>query len=175
MRRWYEEWKNHFPLELRECKNIARGFTRGLQLMNEAIELGVDAPTKLKKPDFKREMDLLAEEMKRKSGGVTTPGTVTGRPAARTQEITFKSIVEDFAATHNLLFMPAGKVHAKSRMPLFKVSPGVDGKKGILVYILDDAVWASAEGGAGGEGDEFRAISLDEMVLRATGGSSNET
>lgn len=136
-------------------------------MMNEAIELGQDAPTKLKKPDFKKEIDVLAEEMKKlknKSGGKTVGGT-----AKRAQEITFKSIVEETAANHDLLFMPTGKAHAKSRMPLFKVSLGVDGKKGILVYILDDAVWASVEGGTGSEVDEFRAISLDEMVLRATG------
>lgn len=170
--KWYEQWKNQFPPELRGFKNIERGFTRGLQLMNEAIELGTDAPTQLKKPDFKKEMDILAEEMKNKASGKTLGGTTAAGPSAkRAQEITFKSIVEEFAANHNLLFMPTGKAHAMSRMPLFKVSLGVDGKKGLLVYVLDDAVWASIEGGAGSEVDEFRAISLDEMVLRATGQS----
>lgn len=167
---WYQFWKAQFPEELREYQGVGRGFTRGLQLMNEAIELGPDAPTKLRKPDFKREMDVLAEETKRKVAvGATKASTAPGRPS-RTQEITFRSIVEEFAATHNLLFMPTGKAHAHSRMPLFRVSPSADGKKGILVYILDDAVWASVEKGAGSEVDEFRAISLDEMVLRASGG-----
>ncbi len=30
-------------------------------------------------------------------------------------------------------------------MPLFRVSPSADGKGGLLVYILDDAVWAATE------------------------------
>ncbi len=53
---------------------------------------------------------------------------------------------------------------------MFRVGASTDGKKGLLVYILDDAVWASVEKGAGSELDEFRAISLDDMVLKATGG-----
>jgi len=58
-------------------------------------------------------------------------------------------------------------------MPLYRISPGEDGgKKGLLVYVLDDAVWASVEKGIiGSEEDEFRAISLDDMVNRATEGS----
>jgi tuftelin-interacting protein 11 len=39
-----------------------------------------------------------------------------------------------------------------------------------LVYILDDAVWAPKPGGVAMENEEFRAVSLDEMVARAQGG-----
>jgi tuftelin-interacting protein 11 len=46
-------------------------------------------------------------------------------------------------------------------MPLYRVSSNTSGKGGILVYLLDDVVWA-------GEGDEWKPVSLEEMVLRAT-------
>jgi len=147
-----------------------------LQLINQALELGPDAPAKLVKPDFKAEIALHAAEYKRRAGvlsGTSTPTTKSAPrgKASHTQEITFRSIVEEFAASHNLLMMPAGKAHANSRMPLFRVSPNADGKKGLLVYILDDAVWASVEKGSGNELDEFRAISLDDMVVRALSNS----
>jgi tuftelin-interacting protein 11 len=93
-------------------------------------------------------------------------GGAARKPPARVQEITFRAIVEDYAATHNLIFLPAGRVHEHSRMPLFRVSPTADGKGGILVYVLDDAVWAPDETG------EYRAITLENMVLRATKGGS---
>jgi tuftelin-interacting protein 11 len=48
-------------------------------------------------------------------------------------------------------------------MPLYRVSKTADGKGGLVVYILDDAVWAPQL-----DGDDYRAISLDDMVLRAT-------
>ena len=151
---WFRSWKETFSEDVQSMPGFQQGLTRALQLMNKAMELGPDAPMKLPKPDH---------------SGAATPPIATTKAAAipirpsRTQEISFKSIVEEYAAEHNLLFFPTGRVHEKSRMPLYRVSTTVDGKGGALVYIQDDAVWAS-------DGDEYRAVSLDDMVLRATKG-----
>ena len=148
---WYAFWKGVFAEDVLALKGVQKGFTRGLQLMNEAIELGVDAPTKLRRPDAKAELATAAGTSKGAAKSANIP--------SRTHEITFRSIVEEFAAEHNLLFMPTGRAHETSRMPLFRVS-GPSGKGGVLVYVQDDAVWAP-------EGDEYRAITLEEMVVRA--------
>lgn len=153
---WYSFWKGSFTESAQNMPGVAQGFTRGLQLMNKAIELGPDAPTQLPRPDHHL--------------GSTTPKLAASRRStpkprpSRTQEITFRTIVEDYASSHNLLFIPTGKAHEKSRMPLYRVSQTADGKGGLPVYILDDAVWAP-------DGDDYRAISLENMVLRATKGS----
>ncbi|KAF7356333.1 Tuftelin-interacting protein 11 [Mycena venus] len=154
---WYSFWKGSFPEKVQNMAGVSRGFTRGLQLMNKAIELGPDAPTRLPRPDFRAEQ-ASAPNTPGRNGTPRAPP----RPSARTQEITFRSIVEDFAALHNLLFIPTGRAHEISRMPLFRVSLTADGKGGILVYILDDAVWAAV-----GDDGTYRAISLEDMVLRA--------
>ena len=153
--RWYREWKGTFTEDVQNMSGITNGFTRGLQLMNKAMELGPDAPTKLPRPDH----HLLSTSP---TVNATRQAAVKPRPV-RTQEITFRSIVEDFASTHNLLFIPIGRAHEVSRMPLFRVSQTVDGKGGLLVYIQDDAVWAP-------DGDQYRAIALEDMVLRAMKG-----
>jgi tuftelin-interacting protein 11 len=155
---WYSFWKVSFPEDVQNLSGVSRGFTRGLQLMNTAIELGPNAPTQLARPDFRAE--LAASNAPSRYNGKGTPRAAP-RPSARTHEITFRSIVEDFAASHNLLFIPTGRAHDKSRMPLFRVSL-TDGKGGLLVYILDDAVWAPEA-----DTTDFRAISLEDMVLRA--------
>ena len=152
---WYAFWKGTFSADVQSMPGVAQGFTRGLQLMNKAIELGPNAPTQLPRPEF----FTRAASPKTTGSRQSTPKP---RPV-RTQEITFRTIVEDYAASHNLLFMPTGKVHEKSRMPLYRVSSSVEGKGGLLVYIQDDAVWAA-------DGDEYRAITLEDMVLRATRG-----
>jgi tuftelin-interacting protein 11 len=154
--KWYCFWKKKsFPDFVQNMPRVSRGFTRGLQLMNKAMELGPDAPTRLPRPDHMEPPTA-----------PTTPGvqpnvSSKGR-SARSYEITFRSIVEDFAASHNFLVVPTGRAHEKSRMPLFRVSQTADGKGGLLIYILDDAVWAATEG------DEYRAITLEDMVARAT-------
>jgi tuftelin-interacting protein 11 len=148
---WYAFWKGIFTEDVLALKGVQKGFTRGLQLMNEAIELGADAPTKLRRPNAKVEQATAAGSSKGATKSAALP--------SRTHDITFRSIVEEFAAEHNLLFMPTGRAHETSRMPLFRVS-GPSGKGGVLVYVQDDAVWAP-------EGDEYRAIALEEMVVRA--------
>jgi tuftelin-interacting protein 11 len=149
---WYSFWKSSFPDSVQSMPGVAHGFTRGLQLMNTAIELGPDAPTMLKRPDLRAEQ-AIANASKKKP-------PVTKVAPARIQEITFRSIVEEFAASHNLLFIPTGRAHEKSRMPLFRVSSNIGGKGGLLVYVQDDAVWAP-------DGEEYGAITLEDMVLRA--------
>jgi len=153
---WYVFWKGTFPERLRGLP----GWTSGLQLMNKAIELGADARTRLPKPEYRP-----SPPSSPKSPAATpAPNAAKARPA-RVQEITFRSIVEDYAASHDLLLFPTNRAHEKSRMPLFRVSGAADGKTGLLVYILDDAVWAPFDGG-----EEFRAIGLEDMVKRAKAG-----
>ncbi|KAL0571701.1 hypothetical protein V5O48_010262 [Marasmius crinis-equi] len=156
--RWYDIWQESFPESMRNLP----GFTRGLQLMNQAMELGPDAPSRLPKPDYR------AETRAASTSAATKQKTKPTQPSSLAHEVTFRSIVEEFAASHNLMFMPTGKAHEKSRMPLFRVSLTADGKGGVLIFIMDDAVWASSEG-VGGPTEDYRPISLENMALRATG------
>ena len=157
---WYAFWKGTFPESVQALPGLAAGFTRGLQLMNKAIELGPDAPTKLPRPDHTRASMPTAVSVEMQKAGRKPAAT-----APRTQEITFRALVEEHAGRHNLLFVPTGKAHGRSRMALFKVSSRADGRGGLPVYVQDDAVWAQ-------DGEEWRAISLDDMIVRATRSAS---
>jgi tuftelin-interacting protein 11 len=71
-------------------------------------------------------------------------------------------LAEDIATQNDLLFLPIGKSHQQTGKPLFRVSKTVDGKGGVTVYVGQDAVFAQMDDGA------FRAVSLDDMVKRAS-------
>jgi len=122
--------------------------------MDAALSLGPKAASSLPRP----ERHSLRENDRVPKPPVTPSSKVL---PSRTTEITFRTLVEDFASSHNLLFMPLGRSHERSRMPLYRVSAGVDGKNGLTVFIMDDAVWIV-------EGDDYHAISLDDMILRAS-------
>jgi len=136
VRWWYQEWRDMFPKDLLDLSGnekggftgVGRGFKRGLELIHEAMALPSSERIKLRKLDFKKEMAVLAlaEENKRKATAADKIIPAT-RKTTRIQEIRFKTIVEEYAADHNLLFMPTGKAHAKLRMPLYRISLGEDG------------------------------------------------
>ncbi|QRV88943.1 Tuftelin-interacting protein 11 [Ceratobasidium sp. AG-Ba] len=155
---WYQFWKGAFPKSLLEHPSVANGFERGLQLMNSAMALGPNAPARLARPDLSK--DPLT------SVGKNTPSAANAQGSGRTQhlhaaDVSFRTIVEEFAAAHNLLVVPTQRTHERSRMPLYRVSASASGKGGVLVYLLDDVVWT-------GEGEDWKPVSLEEMVLRAT-------
>jgi tuftelin-interacting protein 11 len=152
---WYSFWKGVFPDHVQKMSGVEKGFTQAQQLMNEAIVLGPEGRVRLPRPEASASAAATSRQATPK------PIPAVSRPV---QEVTFRSIVEEYAAQHNLLFIPVGRAHEKSRLPLFRVSQTADGKRGLLVYIEDDAVWAP-------DGDEYRAISLEDMVLRATKGA----
>lgn len=126
--------------------------------MNSAMALGPNAPARLAKPD-------LSKDPLTSTGGVAaaksrTSASANANGGVRAVDVSFRTIVDDFAAAHNLLLVPTQRTHERSRMPLYRVSGNASGKGGVLVYLLDDVVWA-------GEGDEWKPVSLEEMVLRA--------
>ncbi|TDL21778.1 TFP11-domain-containing protein [Rickenella mellea] len=165
---WYRFWrKDVFSEEVLGILEVGAGFERGLKLMNEAMDLGADAAAKLPKPEHKTRISYDSPQSSPPPSSTTKNKDAQRTRPSRTYEITFRSIVEDFIASHNLLFLPAGKVEEKSRLPLFRVAKTVEGKAGLLVYLLDDAVWAADADG----GSDWRAISLENVVLRAMKGS----
>ncbi|EJD51791.1 TFP11-domain-containing protein [Auricularia subglabra TFB-10046 SS5] len=146
---WYGWWRGQLP----QTDSVKAGLARGLKMMDDAMALGADR-SRLPKPE--RAVSNSAPAAK---GAPAKP-----RPSARATEITFRALVEEHAATHNLLVLPTQRVHEASRMPLLRVSKTVEGRAGLLVYVLDDAVWTAPE--AGGDGP-WRAITMDEMVVLA--------
>lgn len=163
---WYHFWKDHLnkfltthKTRLSESKGVEHGFRYGLKLMNEAVTLGDAAPSRLAKPDFK-------PIPSRRSKESSSSRTVKPSPAPHVDEneISFKTIAEEHAAEHNLIFVPTGKSHPGTGKPLFKVSKNVDGRGGVTVYVGEDAVYAMMDDG------RYRAVLLDDMVKMAGGG-----
>ncbi|OCF31369.1 tuftelin-interacting protein 11 [Kwoniella heveanensis BCC8398] len=156
---WFVWWKGRFPDAVLEMRGIDHGFNSGLELMNEAMRLGTEAPSKLQKPVFEPLPPSKTSKSSKTSSARKPNPTVCAAEDA--PDITFRSIAEDYAAQRDLIFLPIGKSHDQTGKPLFKVSKGVDGRGGVTVYIGEAAVFAQGQDGS------FRAVSLEDMVKRA--------
>lgn len=156
----YERWKDFFPAHIVALPGVSNGLRKGLQLMLQASQLGPDVATRLPKPS------VVVPSTHLPSAATATPQPSKSKktPSSRlTHEITFKSIAEEFAAEHNVLWVPTGRVHERSRVPMYRVTARADGKSGgVVVYVLDDAVWLVEDGSSSGT---VRAITLEEMAL----------
>lgn len=157
---WFEMWKRLFPPEVLGHKAIAHGFETGVMLMGQALSLGPSASQDLQRPSY----SPLSRASK--ASAVTTEATSAPAPkrSARQDDITFRSIAEDYISSKDLLMVPLGKSHPSTGKPLLRVGKSIDGKGGVTVYVGEDAVFAQGDDGV------FRAVALDDIVLRAGGG-----
>ncbi|WVQ75429.1 hypothetical protein IAR50_005054 [Cryptococcus sp. DSM 104548] len=155
---WFTWWKERFPEAVLDIPGVAHGFDSAIQLMGEAVSLGADAPSRLQKPVFKP----LPHKSSKASKTVKAKPAPAVAGANVVPDITFRSIAEDYAVQNDLIFMPVGRSHDKTGKPLFKVCKGVDGRGGVTVYVGENAVFAHMEDG------EYRAVSLEDMVKRAS-------
>lgn len=156
---WFEMWKGVFPTEVLTNRSIAHGFDAGLKLMDEALALGPEAPTKLRKPNFQP-----LPSSSKSTNGTAKASKFAPRVAmdAHQGDITFRFLAEQAIASNDLLMLPLGKSHSVTGKPLFRVGKTIEGKGGVTVYFGDDAVFAQRDVG------EFRAVTLDDLVKRAS-------
>ena len=150
-------WKGQFPQEVLDIKGVAHGFKHGLELMQEAMRLGSEAPTRLRKPIFH---PLPPSKTSAKSSKSTTARTPV--ESETSSDMTFRNLAENIATQHDLIFLPLGRFHDRTGKSLFKVAKGVDGRGGLTVYMGENAVFAQTDDGS------FKAISLGDMVKRAS-------
>ncbi|GAA5884433.1 hypothetical protein JCM6882_005250 [Rhodosporidiobolus microsporus] len=174
---WYSWWKSYFPEDVFALSGVARGFRKGLDLMNQAMALGEDAKYRLKKADFSPKHGPSSSAAATPSNGTPRSSSTTtsssrraaapppsaAAAAAEPDEITFRQIVEELAAAANLVFLPLGKTTRKGQQ-LFRVSKNVEGKGGVSVYLEDDVVWIAKAG------EEYEPVGVEEMVRRAGAG-----
>ncbi|BFZ60664.1 hypothetical protein YB2330_001706 [Saitoella coloradoensis] len=131
---WYQFWQEVFPGDMRSIPAVRKGFAKGLDMMNQSLDLGARAAKELAPP----------------AAGPAKPIAPPPKPVEKVQpkkyvqqvETTFKDIVEDFCAEHNLLLVPTRKAHEVTGKPLMRVTASASGTGGVLVYLDQDVVWA---------------------------------
>ena len=132
---WYQSWQNVFPEDLRNLPGIQKGFAKGLNMMNDALELG-DRVRELEMPHT----EVIVTESKTKKTSLPTKRAI---PQQSTQpaEITFKDIVEDFCASHDLLLIPLRRAHDQTGFPLWRITASPSGTGGVFCYFHGDVIF----------------------------------
>ena len=156
---WYMFWQDVFPKELRGAPAIKSSFKKGLDMMNDALDLGQDAPTKLAPPPVEPLRPTKLEAVAPKP----TPTKASNAPIS--VGATFRDAVEDWCTDHNLLLIPLRKAHEASGTPLFRITASASGSGGSVVYFQGDVIWAQNKKNK----ELWEPLGLEELLERIEG------
>lgn len=118
---WYLSWKKLFSeAGMDQVESVKEGWRQALDQMNQGL---VFRETGQKPPQ--------------PSSTTSTRANVLPHSVLRAKaEFTFKDYVEQVAAEHNLVFIPAQRNHPGTGKPIFKL-----GRRNVLLYIDNDVIF----------------------------------
>ncbi|KDN37748.1 TFP11-domain-containing protein [Tilletiaria anomala UBC 951] len=157
---WYTFWKAWFPKAVAALPGISQGFRRGLDLINEAIELGDERHSKLRKPDITpmSRTEFAAVHKVQRQAEVPVANRLP-------EEVSFKSLVEEAAAEADLLVQPLNRTESTSGAALYRISRALDGKHGINFYISDDVLWLEERDATTGH-VQYLPVGMQELFAK---------
>lgn len=94
-----------------------------------------------------------------------TPSSSSGHEAEfDNQKTTFRDLVEEVCAEHNLFLVALDKAHPSLGYPLYRISPMLSGAGGMTCYFNDNVLWVKSNNKSIRDGgNEYNPISLDEI------------
>lgn len=158
---WFEWWKCQIPPEINSYEPVADMWTKGLEMMNLALNLGERANNELPLPQLQNDTAQLETTRLLSNHEADQP---IWRPAE--EETSFRDVVEAWCAEENLLFIPLRSAHDLTGHPMFRITASATGKGGVIVYLKGDIVWAQNRKDRG----LWEPVGLeDNLVQRAEG------
>lgn len=157
---WYTFWRSWFAPEVLALAGVSDAFTRALRLMNDALDAGparVALPTPDTTPTPRAQAKAAPQEQPQ--------GTGMGLPPTL-DSVSFRSVAEERASEQDLFVQSLGRLEPSTGLALLRVSPHIDGKRGITFYIDDDVVFAWEPGTSPGTGS-YVPLALDTLLSRA--------
>ncbi|WFD35013.1 hypothetical protein MCUN1_001859 [Malassezia cuniculi] len=164
---WYTFWRSWFPPDVLSLPGVASAFTRALELMNAALDAG---PARVALPPPSTAPTPRAHKETHTSSAARASSTDTsghGLPPTL-DSVTFRSVAEERASMQDLFIQSLGRLEPVTGLALLRVSPHIDGKRGITFYIDDDVVFAWEQGATPSTGS-YVPLALDTLLTRARG------
>ena len=166
---WFAWWQQQIPADVRELPLVDAQWTRALETMNLAMDLGERAATDLPPPSPPAQFGLdddtpgASRHRPPRTPAVAAPTapTIGAEPLA---EPTFRDVLERWCEEQSLVLARLPEAHATTGAPLYRLSGG--GRGGVVVYMREDVLWAREEK----DRARWEPVELgDGLVARAMG------
>lgn len=178
IQQWYLFWKSDvFPPEITATKSISATFTRGLDLINTALDLGPEQihtlppprETLITGPSAAVHKERRGDEERRKKRREEEERREKREKEARKQAmepVSLKEALEDWCAERDLLLVPLRKAREGTGEPLWRVSESASGGGGVVVCFRGEVVWVRDK--KGGE-ESWKVVGLEELEKMVLG------
>ncbi|MCJ1469295.1 hypothetical protein MMC07_007928 [Pseudocyphellaria aurata] len=168
IREWFLWWKDQLNIlspKINDLPIVSAEWTRGLETISLALDLGPAAASQLPPPPAGPAPPLAAS---------STPLAASSRSPAThaipAPPITFRDVVEDWCTEQGFLMMPLREADQQTGLPLFRITASASGRGGVVVYLQGDVLWARGSAGGGAEAKDFAPVGLDEgLATRVEG------
>ena len=161
---WYTWWKTQvIPVNINSVALVAAEWDKGLEMMNQAMDLGQDAKHELPAPAAGPAKPVVSDTPTARSTPAPPAKVGTTAPPA---DVTFKDVLEDWCAENGVLLMPQHEAHPATGLPIFRVTARADGRGGVRVFLKGDVVWAQSKK----DREVWEPVGLEDALLaRAEG------
>lgn len=158
---WFLWWKEQFPLPIRDHDILAAEWTKGLETISLALDLGPERIAEQLPPPAAGPVRPLPKHLE------LPPPPPPKKQALQEEPVTFRTILESWCADHSLFLVPLHEADLRSGMPLFRITASASDKGGVVVFLRGDVVWVREGKGKGGD---FKPVGLDEGLLERAEG-----
>ncbi|KAI0112293.1 TFP11-domain-containing protein [Hypoxylon sp. NC0597] len=130
---WFEWWKDQaLPSEISSLSSVAAEFEKGMTMIENALDLGIDAKSLLPRPDGQPAHQPRTRSHKQKVDKKPRLAHSAQQPLEK-PERTFRDEVEDWCQENDLQFIPVHKANEEGKH-YFRITARLDGKGGVLAY-----------------------------------------
>ncbi|KAG0257237.1 hypothetical protein DFQ27_005251 [Actinomortierella ambigua] len=170
---WYLWWKDLFPPALLHDTGVTAGFRKGLDMINQLMAgLKVMPPAEPQRISYGPgssggdKQGPSATSKSRQHQQDTLGRLQANKHLVAASSISFKDLVQDYAAQNSLLLVLTSKMHEGTGRPLYRLGGNSTGTSGgVLVHLTDEVAFIKSEEAGGA----WVPISIEDLMVLAGG------
>ena len=162
---WFSWWKEQIPAEINEVPKVDSEWSKGIQIMHQAAELGDRAAAELPRPATARATLPTREDTVAEAAAAAA--APPPKPKAHIEEeISFKDILENWCVEQGLIMLPLREAHPQTGHPLFRITASATGRGGVVAFLQGDIVMVQNKKTK----DVWEPMGLDDQLIERAEG-----
>jgi tuftelin-interacting protein 11 len=164
---WFSWWKEQIPAKINEVPKVDSEWSKGIQTMHQAAELGDRAAAELPRPATAQAKLPTQEDTVAEAAAATAAAAPPPKPKTHIEEeISFKDILENWCVEQGLIMLPLREAHPQTGHPLFRITASATGRGGVVAFLQGDIIMVQNKKAK----DVWEPMGLDDQLIERAEG-----